>query len=242
MAGNNYKQFTPREKTILDEFRSKLYALNPTGGRQSALTWIPRAKNIGLEIYTNHPGDDKPMSVNLLPFQAYAVFDAMVRMVNSGPDQGVVFEIKTEFRGKEKLDRPVVMARLTVATDEQGVGYIQLAMKDRPKIKFMLQFDDLSSVANMDGSAMSPAESSKLFVASYVAVLQRYCMYQLNKKFEAAAVEGGNAGGGQGGNRGNGGGQGGGYQNRGGYQGGGQGGNGGGAPKPEPEFAGDDYF
>lgn len=241
MAGNNYKQFTPREKTILDEFRSKLYALNPTGGRQSALTWIPRAKNIGLEIYTNHPGDDKPMSVNLLPFQAYAVFDAMVRMVNGGPDNGVVFEIKTEFRGKEKLDRPVVMARLTVATDEQGVGYIQLAMKDRPKIKFMLQFDDLSSVANMDGSAMSPAESSKLFVASYVSVLQRYCMYQLNKKFEASAAESANGGGQGGGNRGgNGGYQGG---NRGGNGGGGyQGGNGGGQPKPEPEFAGDDYF
>lgn len=192
--------FTPRKKTLLDEFLSKLYTLNPSGGRPSALTIIPRAKNIGIEVYTNQPGDDKPISVNLLPIQFFSLFGAIRNLTTapSGTTQEMI--VKSNFRGREKVDVPYPVAKIQFGRDNEGVIFIRILAKGRANIKFSIQLDELSEFSNPDNSAMDPGVASAMATVGYVDFVTKYAAEVMATKFneldeKPSPAAGGNGGG-----------------------------------------------
>ena len=231
MAG--FSKAPPREKNALDHRKLNLSA--PTPGHQgkfASLIWGFHANNPRITVYTNDPNDagaDKGYGKIAANMDTPTMF-AFTNLLNQVIDHEGEVKYKIEnknfiFPGGKRSEKPVVVSETWIGKDAQGVIWLSVSARDRPKIKFEFQPSDFHHFMNGDGTPFSKAEASKLWARGYVRILENLLpVLAVANYVEPPPKDGGQGGGGY--NRGGGGGnQGGGGGN---YGGGNRGGNSGG--------------
>jgi uncharacterized membrane protein YgcG len=225
MAGNF--QRPERIKNALDNRKLNLSAPTPgVQGKYASLIWGLYSNNPRLTVYTNDPNDSGEqngygkISANL-DGPTFFAFLELLKIAVAAPGE---FKDKVEnknfiFPGGKRSERPVVVSELWAGKDKDGLIWISVTARDRPKIKFPITNPDFHQFLHGDGTPYAPAETSKLFALGYINMLDKmmaHLMVTLWVEPEKKNPPGG------GGNYGGGGGGGGGY-NRGGSGGGGGG-------------------
>jgi hypothetical protein len=175
--------FTPqaRAKNGLDNNKLNLSVPCPADpSKKSSLIWGFHANNPRLTVYTNVPDDqgaDKgygKISANLdMP-----VFFGFLHLLNQTIAH--VGEIKNKienknfiFPGGKRSERPVVVSELWVGKDADGVVWLSVTAKDRPKIKFTFGTSDFHKFVHGDGTPFTDGEMSVAFASGYVNILEK---------------------------------------------------------------------
>lgn len=219
MAGNYTP--TPRIKNALDNRKLNLSAPVPgVQGKWASLIWGLFSNNPRITVYTNDPNDTKDygkISANL----DAPVFFTFMQMLMQAIDAPGEFKTKIEnknytFPGGKRSELPSVLSELHTGKDKDGVVYMSVTARDRPRIKFTFHPSDFHNLIHGDGRAFTEAEASVIYARGYVQLLTNMMSHMLvNNYVEPPPKDGGQRGGGGGG---------GGYGNRGGGGGGGGGG------------------
>jgi hypothetical protein len=236
----------PRKKTPLDNKKLQMSAKNQEG-KFASLQWGLFANNPRITVYTNVDSDRDTnygkISANMDTPAFYGFLNLLRQAIDFIPGTGGKDEFKNSienknfiFPGGKRSEKPVVQSELFVGKDKEGVLWMGVMAKDRPRIKFNFQLSDFHLLKHGTGEYYSAAEASKVAAEAYWNILTEMLAHmQVSHWEEPIPKEGGQGGGGF--NRGGGGG--GGY-NRGGGQGGGGGYNrgGGGGGGNDSGFAG----
>lgn len=240
MAGD----FRPPErvKNALDN--RKLSMSTPTPGNQgkwSSLQWGLYANNPRITVYTNDPNDSGPdkgygkITANLDLPVFFAFLSQLDQIINGPDDNKVGIENKNYiFPGGKKSEKPVVVSTLWFGKDKEGIVWMSIVARDRPKIQFKFGPSDFHHFQKGDGTPFTAGECSQLFAKGYIRILEEMVPTLAVANYVEPPKKDAPAGGNSYGNRGGGGGGGNSY-------GGGGGGNRGGNSAPAAEsFGGDD--
>lgn len=223
----------PRKKTALDNKKLQLSAKNQDG-KYASLQWGIFSNNPRITVYTNVESDRDvnygKISANMDAISFFG-FMNLLRMAIEfvpGTDGQPEFKRSIEnknfiFPGGKRSDKPVVQSELFVGKDKEGMVWMSVTAKDRPRIKFDFQLSDFHALKHGTGEYYSKAEASVVAANAYLTLLVEMFGHMLVTEWvEPPAPQGQGGGGGGGFNRGGGNGGGGGY-NRGGGNGGGGG-------------------
>jgi uncharacterized membrane protein YgcG len=231
----------PRKKNALDNRKLQMSARNQDG-KFASLQWGIFSNNPRITVYTNVESDKDvgygKISANMDTPAFYAFLGLLNEAIDFVPGTGGLTEYKASienksfiFPGGKRSEKPVVQSELFVGKDKDGVVWMGVMAKDRPKIKFDFQLADFHMLKHGTGESFSKAEASVVAArAMWTILVEMIAHMQVTEWVEPPPPEQRNGGGGGGYNRGGGGGgQGGG----GGYNRGGGGGNGGGGVTSE---------
>jgi hypothetical protein len=221
---------TPRKKTPLDNKKLNMSSKNQDG-KYASLQWGLFTNNPRITVYTNVESDRDTnygkISANMDTPAFYAFLNLLAKAIAFVPGTDGKDEFKNSienknfiFPGGKRSDKPVVQSELFVGKDKEGVVWMGVMAKDRPRIKFNFQLSDFHMLKHGTGETFSAAEASVVAANAYFAVLTEMLAHMQVSHWVEPEEKPREGGGGYGGNRGGGGG---GY-NRGGGQGGGGGG------------------
>lgn len=225
MAGDFRRE--PREKNILDNRKLSLSAPVPgVQGKFAALVWsLEKQESPRITVYTNDPNDTKDYGMIKAPMDL-ATFMMLMALINKAIDAEPGFRDKVDnlnyiYPNGKKSEQPVLISETWVGKDKDGVMWILVSAKDRPKVKFEFQPSWFHVLVHGDGTVYSKAEASVLFARSYTRMLELLMTHLAVIKYkppEPRPDQGQRGGGGGYGNRSNDnrGGGGGGGDNRGG--------------------------
>lgn len=220
---NNQQQQRP--KTILNHRALSMYAPNGEG-KFANLSFDIKKNDVLITVRTNIPADannDYGRIQALVPLDKFYTFLEMIEWAatENKPFRWAYDHRDRKFIGQGKMtDGPVLIYRLVVGREENGVVYISVVLEKRPNIKFSFLNDTKTTFKDSDGNEMPKDLESKFLALGKVKAV-RACMEMVAKELykhpEPKQQGGGNGGGGN--------------WNRGGGNGGGQrsGGGGGGA-------------
>ncbi|WP_186310586.1 hypothetical protein [Paraburkholderia sp. BCC1886] len=225
----------PREKNAFDNRKLHLSTPCPTAkGKYSSLQLNLFKNNPRITVYTNDPDDqgaDKQYGKITANLDA-VVFMVFLQKLNSvleapaGTEDKVKIENKNFiFPGGKRSESPVVVSELHCGKDAEGVVWVSVTAKDRPRIKFPFGSNDFHAFFHKTGEQYSKGECSVLFAKGWIKLLEIMMAVMLCDNYVEPEKKPDQGGGGGGGQR-----NGGGNYNRGGnsnYGGGGGGGSGG---------------
>lgn len=222
---SDYQQAAPKPKTVLDHRDLSMYAPNGDGKFANGV-WSGIKKNQPLiTVRTNLASDannDYGRIQAQVPLDKFYMFLEMLRYAATCPEKGFrwCYEHKDrKFIGPGKMtDGPVVLWRLVVGKEENGVVYWSLVMEKRPNIKFSFLADTKSNFKDGDGNEMPKELESRFLTLGKLRAVEELMPFELRAQYKHPEPKQ------QGG--------GGGYGNRGGNGGGYGGGNGGGGQRP----------
>lgn len=238
-----------RKKNALDNRKLNLSAPTPgVQGKYASLIWGLYSNNPRISVFTNDPNDTGEQN-GYGKIQAALdapTFFAFLNILNRAVDATDEFKMKIEnknfiFPGGKRSERPVLVSELWAGRDKEGIIWISVSAKDRPKIKFNIGPGDFHELFHGSGEKLTKGEASVLYAKGYIKILENMMTHLLVTEWVEPEKKdfGGGGGGGQrgggGGSYGGGGGGGGGGYNRGGGGGGessGGGGSGGGDDIP----------
>jgi hypothetical protein len=234
MAGNF--QRPERKKNALDNTKLKMSAPTPGHqGKYANLVWGLYSNNPRITVYTGDPNDAGEqngwgkISANLDAPIFFAFLKMLHDVIDAPPDTKNKIENKNFiFPGGKRSEKPVVTSELWVGKDKDGIIWISVSARDRPKIKFNFNKSDFHEFYHGNGEPYTPAESSAVYARGYITLLEGLMTTMLDNHWVEPPPRDPPGGGGQ---RGGGGGYGGGGGQRsgGGGYGGGSGGGGGGS-------------
>jgi uncharacterized membrane protein YgcG len=214
-----------RPKTVLNHRALSLYAPNGEG-KFANMSFDIKKNDPIITVRTNIAADannDYGRIQANVPLDKFNMFLSMIEhaAMADQPFRWAYEHHDKKFIGPGKMtDGPVLIYRLVVGREENGVVFISIVLEKRPNIKFSFMPDTKTRFKDGDGNEMPKALESKFLALGQVASLRQLMPLLLKEQYKhPEPKQGGNFGGG-GGNRG---GQGGGS-----YGGGGGGGNGGG--------------
>jgi uncharacterized membrane protein YgcG len=223
-----------RKKIAFDNRKLHLSTPCPTAkGKYSSLQVNLFSNNPRITVYTNDPDDQGEskqygkITANL-DAQVFMVFLGALAKIIDGP-AGQEDKVKIEnknfiFPGGKRSESPVVQSELHFGKDAEGVVWVSVTARDRPRIKFPFGKSDFHTLFHKTGEQYSNGEQSALFARGWVRLMENMLAHLLVTEYvepEKKDNGGGNRNGGGGGyNRNNGGGGG----NRGNSYGGGGGG------------------
>jgi uncharacterized membrane protein YgcG len=222
-----------RKKIAFDNRKLHLSTPCPTAkGKYSSLQVNLFSNNPRITVYTNDPDDQGEskqygkITANL-DAQVFMVFLGALAKIIDGP-AGQEDKVKIEnknfiFPGGKRSESPVVQSELHFGKDAEGVVWVSVTARDRPRIKFPFGKSDFHTLFHKTGEQYSNGEQSALFARGWVRLMENMLAHLLVTEYvepEKKDNGGGNRNGGGGGyNRNNGGGG-----NRGNSYGGGGGG------------------
>jgi len=167
----------PRAKTALDNRKLNLNTACPSAkGKFSSLIWGIHANNPRITVYTNDPNDTKDygkISANL-DMPVFYTFLALLNEVIEAPGE-LKYKLENKnfiFPGGKRSEKPVVTSELWFGKDKEGLIWISVTARDRPKIKFVFTHSDFHSFQQADGTPLSEAEVSKYVARGYVSILE----------------------------------------------------------------------
>lgn len=242
MSGN-FGNPQPREKTVLDHPRYKIYGPRLDGGkgaptfhlfynvnRDDGAKSAPR-----IYVYTNQDADqgnnngridaniDMNVALTFLKLIEKAANTPMGQAYESVGIQNLAYVWKQ----KQRSEKPMQQSTMVVGREPDGRVYMSLLHfnKERPRIKFYFGFSQFHKFVGMQEGQEARAEYSSLIALQYAESV-RTQLLALERKYAipSAQPQGGNNSGGNGGwNKG-------GNSGGGGWSGSNSGGNGGGKP------------
>lgn len=222
----------PRKKNALDNRKLQMSARNQDG-KFASLQWGIFSNNPRITVYTNVESDKDvnygKISANMDTPAFYAFLGLLNEAIDFVKGTNGLEEFKASienknfiFPGGKRSEKPVVQSELFVGKDKEGVVWMGVMAKDRPRIKFDFQLADFHQLKHGTGETFSKAEASVVAArAMWTILVEMIAHMQVTEWVEPPPPEQRNGGGGGGYNRGGGGG--GGY-NRGGGGGGNRGG------------------
>ena len=199
-------RFPVREKNVLDNRHLTLSTPCPSAkGKWSSMAWGMRKNKVACIVYTNDPEDSRNdngrIQVELKPATFFS-FIYKLGQVATGPAD-VKFRLGVSdfiFPGGKRSERPVEIADLWVGKDKDGVVWVSLTAKDRPRIKFNLIDEQFEHWYHGDGEKFTKAEASELSAKGYIKALEELVplVLAINYKHpEPKGQQGGGYGGGQ---------------------------------------------
>lgn len=225
----------PREKNAFDNAALKLVGVPENGNKAPQLAVNITKNRAVLTVFTNDPNDTKDygkIRVQLTGPYFNAVLYLLEQAAQGKLEGGRKFiEIKDfAFPGGKRTEQPIVLGRVIVGRDEDGLVWISVTANGRPNCKFPLIPQTYNTVRNADSSEVSRAEHSQIYAMGWAQSMKTLWAQLAVLKFEEYIPKGGGNGGNRGGYNGGGGGYnnnngGGGNSNGGGYGGGNSGGN-----------------
>lgn len=225
-----------RPKTVLNHRALSMYAPNGEGKFANASIDIKKNDPI-ITVRTNIAGDANNDYGRLqanVPLDKFYLFLRMLEAAALAPE-GTPFRWAYEHRdrkfiGQGKMtDGPVLIYRLVVGKEENGVVYWSIVLDKRPNIKFSFMADTKSAFKDGEGHEMPKGLESKFLTLGKVDAIRDLMSQEVRAQYkhpEPKPQGGGggggnwNRGGGQGGGGGGGGQQGGGGASYGGQSGG----------------------
>jgi hypothetical protein len=234
----------PKPKTALDSRKLNLTAPCPTApDKTSALVvGVYASEKFGepnprLTVFTRDPEDQGERNdygkirAELDPVVFFAFLEKLEEIANgpAGQENKVKLENKNfTFFGGKRSDAPQVTSEIHFGKDVDGIVWLSVLKKDRPRIKFPFGPNNFHTLFHPTGEQFSRGEASALWARAWVKLMREMIPPFLISEYKEVPYE--PKGGGQGGgNRG-------GYNN-GGNRGGYGGGNGGGGQQQQRQAA-----
>ncbi len=208
-----------RKKNALDNSALRLVG-DGKGGKAPSLSLIITKNKVKITVYTNDPNDQKDYgkitaTISVPFFQA--VLDMVEEAANATAEYRKFLEVKDfGYPNGKRSEAPMVLARIIVGRDPEGLVWISVTANGRPNIQFPFIPQTYNTIRNGDSSEITPAETSQRYARSWSKVMGRLVAHLAVIEFEEYVPKQQNGGGG--GGRGNGGG---GWNNGGGNGGGG---------------------
>jgi hypothetical protein len=235
----------PREKNALDNRKLNLSAPTPgVQGKFASFGWTIYRNNPRITVYTNDPNDQKDYGKIQAPMDM-PVFMMLMNLLNQAIDAPGDYKNKIDnlnyiFPGGKRSETPVVVSETHVGKKD-GVVYISVTARERPRIMFKFHPSDFHKLYHGDGTPYTEGEASVLFARGYVRLMEQLMIHIAAENFVDMSLEQNKPGGGGGGQRfGGGGGNFGGGGGQGGGSGYNRGGGGGESAPPANGPAGDD--
>jgi uncharacterized membrane protein YgcG len=214
-----------RKKIAFDNRKLHLSTPCPTAkGKWSSLQVNLFSNNPRITVYTNDPedqGESKQygkISANL-DAQVFFVFLQKLNEIIAGPSGEDKVKIENKnfiFPGGKRSESPVIQSELHFGKDAEGVVWLSVTAKDRPRIKFNFGVNDFHTLYHKSGEQYSKGEQSQLFARGWVRIMENMMTHMLVTEWTPPEPKDNSGGGNRGGGGGN--------WNRGGGNGGGGGG------------------
>lgn len=227
-----------RPKTVLNHRALTMYAPNSEGKFASASFDVKKNDPL-ITVRTNVAADANNDYGRLqanVPLDKFYMFLEMLRhaALTDAPFRWAYEHKDRKFIGQGKMtDGPVLIYRLVVGREENGVVFWSLVLDKRPNIKFSFLSDTKTMFRDADGNEMSKAVESKFLTLGKVKAIEEMMSQEVRAQYkhpEPKQQGGGGGGYNRGGQGGGGGGQ---YRSNNGGGGGGASTGGGGAPAME---------
>jgi uncharacterized membrane protein YgcG len=247
MSDYNNNQQQQRPKTVLNHRALSMYAPNGEGKFANASFDIKKNDPI-ITVRTNIAADANNDYGRLqanVPIDKFYMFLEMIRLaaLADQPFRWAYEHKDRKFIGPGKMtDGPVLIYRLVVGREENGVVYWSLVLDKRPNIKFSFLADTKTVFKDGEGMEMPKNIESKLLALGKVKAIEDLMSQEARAQYKhPEPKQQGGGGFGGGGNRGGQGGGGGGYGGGGGGNNSSYGGNsGGGGSSAGASMGGDD--
>jgi hypothetical protein len=212
------QQFNNVKMNALSEYKLRLLAPPQQGGQKPA--------NLSVGVYKNNPRivvrtnvpNDKDYGKITAALDSFAFFTLMhvVERVANGPnDTKEILNNQSTFVAGKKFDTPIVVSKIQVGKDKEGVVFIAVTAKDRPMIKFEFCQDEWHYLTHGDGTPWTKAEYSQIRALGWRDALKELVPFILISDYVEPEQRNNNGNGG--GNNGGGGGNRGGNNNGGGW-------------------------
>jgi uncharacterized membrane protein YgcG len=214
---SDFNQPPPRPKTVLNHRSLSMYAPNGEG-KFSNLSFDIKKNDVLITVRTNIPADannDYGRLQAQVPLDKFYTFLEMVEAaaLADQPFRWAYEHKDRKFIGQGKMtDGPVLLYRLVVGREENGVVYISVVLEKRPNIKFSFLNDTKTTFKDSDGNEMPKNLESKFLALGKIKAIREFVGVVVKELYKHPEPKQQNGGGGNW-NR-NGGGQGGsgGYQ------------------------------
>lgn len=213
---SDYAQNNPQQKpkTIMNHNALSMYAPNGEGKFANASVDFKK-NNVNVVIRTNVANDannNYGRIAEMVPMDKYMTFLRMLEEAAMSTDNNFrwCYEHRDrKFIGQGKMtDGPVLIYRLVVGKEENGVVYWSMVQEKRPNIKFSFLSDTKTSFKDGDGNEMPKGLESKFLTLGKVDAIRLAINAQADKQYkhpEPKQPNGGNGNwnrGGQGGGNG----------------------------------------
>lgn len=227
MSNYQNNQQAPKPKTIMNHRALSMYAPNGEGKFANA-SFDFKKNDVNIVVRTNVANDannDYGRVQGQVPLDKFMMFLRMIEAAAMTPDNNFRWAYEhrdRKFIGQGKMtDGPVLIYRLIVGKEDNGVIYWSIVAEKRPNIKFSFMSDTKTSFKDTAGNEMPKDLESKFLALGKVDAIRIAINSQAEPQYKHPEPKpqggGGNFGGGGGGGGNN-------------YNRGGQGG--GGAPAP----------
>jgi uncharacterized membrane protein YgcG len=218
---NNQQQQPARPKTILNHRQLSMYAPNGDG-KFANMSFDIKKNDVLITVRTNIPADannDYGRLQALVPLDMFYSFLEMVEAaaLADQPFRWAYEHKDRKFIGQGKMtDGPVLMYRLVVGREENGVVYISVVLEKRPNIKFSFMPNTKTTFKDSEGNEMPKALESKFLALGKVKAIREFVGVMVKEMYKHPEPKQQNGGGGGNWNRGSQGGQGGQHRSNGG--------------------------
>lgn len=168
----------PRVKNALDERKLGMSAPCPADKtKKSSLMYGLFSNNPRITVYTNDPADQGNEYGKITAKIDAMVFAAYIQLIKDAIAAPGEFSTKIEnknftFFGGKRSDEPAVVSELMVGKDKEGVVWVAVMAKGRPKIKFPFGLTDFHRLIKSDGSEYTAAETSVLAARAMVSIME----------------------------------------------------------------------
>jgi hypothetical protein len=174
--------FRPPEriKNALDNVKLNLSAKCPADpSKWSSLIWGIHANNARLTVWTNDPNDTGESKgygkiVANIDLPMFFMFTTKLdEVANHVGEVKYTFQIKGyTFFGGKRSDSQVVMSELWVGKDKDGLVWMSLTMRDRPRIKFVFGLSLFGCLLKGDGTPLTDSEISVMDAKGRCKILE----------------------------------------------------------------------
>ena len=183
MAAQALDMNQPRYKSPLEQDKLNLYATpEKTGARSPKLCWAVIFNNPRLTVYTNDPAlqnkenDWGRITARLDIIVAQSVLELLLKLVDEPNDTKYKVENYNNpiTANGERTQTPIHINDIYIGKDKEGIIWLSVVEKDKPKIKFNLEFTDYHHLQHGDGTPVTRADASKLVTRAYCGLLSKF--------------------------------------------------------------------
>lgn len=200
---------TPKPKTIMNHRALSMYAPNGEGKFANA-SFDFKKNDVNIVVRTNVANDsnnDYGRLQGQVPLDKFMMFLRMIEAAAVSTDNNFRWAYEhrdRKFIGQGKMtDGPVLIYRLIVGKEENGVVYWSIVAEKRPNIKFSFMSDTKTSFKDTSGNEMPKDLESKFLALGKVDAIRIAINSQAEPQYKHPEPKpqggGGNYGGGGGG-------------------------------------------
>ncbi len=173
----------PRYKSPLEQDKLSLYAVpDKPGARSPKLCWAVIFNHPRLTVYTNDPqlqnkeNDWGRITARLDIIVAQSVLDVLLSMIDEPADTRYKIENFNNpiTENGERTQTPVHINDIHIGKDKEGVIWLSVVEKDKPKIKFNLEFSDYHHLQCGDGTPVTRAKASIFATRAYCGLVSKF--------------------------------------------------------------------